>query len=194
MLALRCECVHALIFLWENRSRRVARAGCALVSRHKPLHGRARLAGPLDIKPSTHGDACAEPSPLPLGQVPLGLRRRAGEGLRSAPAGGTQQQPTPAGGVPASGPGWPDAGWVLGTRQEPPQRCQRGGQEGLCATLRPLAGSSCQPAGPSHCVAGRERLWLEQLIPFISRSIQCAFLLSSLFCKVKTEDAAVHIK
>ena len=31
-----------------------------------------------------------------LGKVLLGLCRKAGEGLRSIPAGGTQQQPTPA--------------------------------------------------------------------------------------------------
>ena len=129
-----------------------------------------------------------------LGKVPLGLCRRAGEGLRSAPAGGAQQQPTPAGGVPAFRPAWPDAGWVLGTHWEPPWCCQCGGQEGLCATLQPIADSSRQPAGPSRCVAGRERLWFVQLIHFTSRSIQSAFPLSPLSCKVKMKDAAVHIK
>lgn len=53
-----------------------------------------------------------------LGKVPLGLPGRTGEGLRSAPAGGGQQQPAPAGGAPALGP---DAGWVLGTHQDPPR-------------------------------------------------------------------------
>lgn len=66
------------------------------------------------------------------------------------------------------------------------------GQEGLCAVLQPVADSFCQPAGPSHCMAGRERLICSA--DSSPSSIQCTFLLSSLCCKVKTEDAAVHIK
>lgn len=101
----------------------------------------------------------AEPGPLPLPQNHTGSSQGTGEGLRSAPA--IVPSSSCSGGVSALSP---DAGWVPGTHWEPPKCCQCGGQEGLGAMLQPVAESSCQPAGPPHCIAGRERLWFVQMI------------------------------
>lgn len=67
--------------------------------------------------------------------------RGASEGLRSTPASGAQQQP-PQLGISEFSPDWPDMGWGHGTHREPLQHCWCGEQEGMCAMLQSIAGSS----------------------------------------------------
>lgn len=138
---------------------------------------------------------CAELSPLPLGQSPAGTLQEGRRGAEVCPG-----QRCPAAARPSWGgslllalAGLMQTGCWAPIRSPPP-RCLCGEQEWLCTMLQSVAGSSCQPAGPPRCIAGRERLWFVRLIHFISRRIQCAFALFSLSCKMKTEDAAVHIK